>query len=144
MASKRDPSDTLAPCLRIQVYLIECVGSDQLFNICMQYIKRECGNSRKLLCKLECGGTVQVYHQGLFQTPFYFILQQTRQVDRAYLYLVFTQCCSACPFYQQFFYGITFSLKYNLSCLHFVALAKETPMKLIKAKYYWKWKENYD
>ena len=102
MASKRDPSDTLAPCLRIQVYLIECVGSDQLFNICMQYIKRECGNSRKLLCKLECGGTVQVYHQGLFQTPFYFILQQTRQVDRAYLYLVFTQCCSACPFYSSF------------------------------------------
>ena len=36
-----------------------CNSSDQYFNICIQYTKRECGNSCKLLGKLEHQCTVQ-------------------------------------------------------------------------------------
>ena len=95
-------------------------SSDQYFNICIQYTKRECRNSHKLLGKLECWCRVQAQRlvplgassnatfilnslaDSVLQVHFDVVCLLTfleSQVDRSYLYLVWTQCCSACPFY---------------------------------------------
>ena len=95
-------------------------SSDQYFNICIQNTKRECRNSQKLLGKLEHQCTVQTQRliplgahpdatlilsslaDSVLQVHFDVVCLFTileSQVDRSYLYLVWTQCCSVCPFY---------------------------------------------